>query len=156
MNDARQIRIGDAERDAAATALGEHFAAGRLTKDEYDERAEQVWAARFRQDLDPVFADLPSPVTPGSPAQVSGPPQWSRPPQRSGPPQWSRPPQLRGPQPRPFFWAAPILPLLVVGLVLIAFSIPPWPLFILLWIWIAGGFRRHRRHWQPHSFNARR
>jgi hypothetical protein len=150
VNDVRQIRIGDAERDAAATALGEHFAAGRLTKDEYDERAEQIWAARYGNDLDPVFVDLPKPVTARPVAQVPGQPQWSR------PPQWSGPAQRRGPQPRPFFWAAPILPLLVVGLVLIAFSIPPWPLFILLWIWIAGGFRQHRRHWQPHGFNARR
>ena len=33
-----ELRIGDAEREAAVTALGEHYAAGRLTKDEYDER----------------------------------------------------------------------------------------------------------------------
>ena len=31
------LRIGDAEREAAAQALGEHYAVGRLTRDEYDE-----------------------------------------------------------------------------------------------------------------------
>ena len=35
-----ELRIGDAEREAAVTALGEHYAAGRLTKEEYDERAD--------------------------------------------------------------------------------------------------------------------
>jgi dihydropyrimidinase len=35
MNGVPQLRIGDAERDSAATALGEHYAAGRLTKEEF-------------------------------------------------------------------------------------------------------------------------
>lgn len=54
-----ELRIGDREREAAASALGEHFAAGRITREEYDERAAAVWAARFNSDLAPVFADLP-------------------------------------------------------------------------------------------------
>ena len=56
-----QLRIGDAERDNAAQALGEHYATGRISKEEYEERSEQVWAARFQADLEPLFADLPSP-----------------------------------------------------------------------------------------------
>lgn len=55
-----ELRIGDLERDAAVTALGEHYAAGRLTKEEYDERADVAWRARTRSDLAPVFADLPA------------------------------------------------------------------------------------------------
>ena len=35
-----ELRIGDDDREAAVTALGEHYAAGRLTKEEYDERAD--------------------------------------------------------------------------------------------------------------------
>ncbi len=35
---ASQLRIGDADRQHAAAALGEHLAAGRLELDEYDER----------------------------------------------------------------------------------------------------------------------
>jgi uncharacterized membrane protein len=56
-----EVRIGDAEREAAVTALGEHFASGRLTKEEYDERAGQAWAARTASALWPLFADLPRP-----------------------------------------------------------------------------------------------
>ena len=35
-----ELRIGDAEREATISALGEHYAAGRLTKEEYDERSD--------------------------------------------------------------------------------------------------------------------
>lgn len=59
-----EMRIGDAEREAAITALGEHFAAGRLTKEEYDERAGQAWEARTASALWPLFADLPRPQSP--------------------------------------------------------------------------------------------
>lgn len=54
-----EIRIGDAEREQAQTDLGEHYAAGRLDHDEYTQRLDQVWAARTRSELDPVFRDLP-------------------------------------------------------------------------------------------------
>jgi hypothetical protein len=55
------IRLSDAEREAAAADLGEHFAQGRLTADEHAERLEQVWAAKTRGDVAPIFRDLPSP-----------------------------------------------------------------------------------------------
>jgi hypothetical protein len=55
------LRIGDAERDEACRALGEHFAAGRLTRAEFDERTTTAWAARTRAELRPLFADLPAP-----------------------------------------------------------------------------------------------
>ena len=53
------VRIGDAERDAAVSALGDHYAAGRLTREEFDERSDQAMQARFHGDLQPLFADLP-------------------------------------------------------------------------------------------------
>ena len=56
-----EIRIGDAEREAAVQALGEHFAAGRLTKDEFDERSASAYAARTASSLRPLFVDLPGP-----------------------------------------------------------------------------------------------
>lgn len=59
MND--RLRIGDAEREAAARELGEHFAMGRITVDEHTERLEQIWAARTAADLAPAFRDLPRP-----------------------------------------------------------------------------------------------
>ncbi len=66
------VRIGDAERDDAARALGEHFAVGRLDREEYDERMDVVLAARTWGDLAPVFRDLPSP-TASAPRPVSAP-----------------------------------------------------------------------------------
>jgi hypothetical protein len=62
-----QVRIGDAERERAVSALGEHYVAGRLTKDELDERADTAWAARTSGDLAPLFADLPALPTPAPP-----------------------------------------------------------------------------------------
>lgn len=64
MNDG--LRIGDAERETAAHELGEHFALGRITADEHAERLEQIWAARTRADLAPVFRDLPRPQAPAA------------------------------------------------------------------------------------------
>src|SRR4051794_12213255 len=56
----QSIRLSDAEREAAAADLGEHFAQGRLTADEHAERLEQVWAAKPRGEIAPIFRDLPS------------------------------------------------------------------------------------------------
>lgn len=61
------VRIGDRERDDAAAALGEHFAAGRLAREEYDDRLALVFGARTWSDLTPIFGDLPGPK-PGQPA----------------------------------------------------------------------------------------
>jgi Domain of unknown function (DUF1707) len=56
---AEELRIGDAERNAAADELAEHYALGRLSSEEHHERLDRVWAARTRSDLAPVFSDLP-------------------------------------------------------------------------------------------------
>ena len=56
---AHPVRIGDAERDEALDKLGDHFAAGRLTREEFDERSESAMGARFDSDLEPIFRDLP-------------------------------------------------------------------------------------------------
>ena len=55
-----EIRVSDAEREAAAAELREHFASGRLTQDELDERLTAVFAAKTRADLNALFTDLPS------------------------------------------------------------------------------------------------
>jgi hypothetical protein len=54
------VRIGDAERDEALAKLGDHFAAGRLTREELDERTDRAIAARFDSDLEQIFRDLPA------------------------------------------------------------------------------------------------
>ncbi len=55
------IRIGNDERDAAIKALDEHMSAGRLDPDEYGQRVAEASVARTRDDLTPLFADLPQP-----------------------------------------------------------------------------------------------
>jgi hypothetical protein len=57
----QDIRIGDADREDALRALGEHFSAGRLDVDEYGERTAKATTARTRRELVAVFADLPGP-----------------------------------------------------------------------------------------------
>jgi hypothetical protein len=54
------MRVGDAEREAAAAEVREHFASGRLTQDELNQRLDQTLAAKTRGDLNAVFTDLPS------------------------------------------------------------------------------------------------
>lgn len=54
-----ELRIGDADREAAVALLGEQYALGRLTKEEFDERSDAAWSARTGSDLAPLFADLP-------------------------------------------------------------------------------------------------
>lgn len=58
------VRIGDAERSGAVEALGEHFAAGRLSYEELDERVTRALRARTAADVAPLFADLPAPYPP--------------------------------------------------------------------------------------------
>jgi DNA-binding transcriptional ArsR family regulator len=53
------LRIGDAEREAAATALGEHFAQGRLTFDELTARLDATFAATTRREIARTIQDLP-------------------------------------------------------------------------------------------------
>ncbi|WP_067698411.1 DUF1707 SHOCT-like domain-containing protein [Nocardia jejuensis] len=56
------IRIGTQEREDALKRLSDHFAAGRLSVAEFDERSGIVAAAVVRGDLERVFTDLPEPV----------------------------------------------------------------------------------------------
>jgi len=55
-----EMRVGDAEREAAAAELREHYASGRLTLDELNERVDKAFAAKTRGDLNTVMTDLPS------------------------------------------------------------------------------------------------
>ena len=70
----RSIRIGTAEREQAVTALGEHFAPGRLDPDEFEQRITAAYDARTAADLDRLFDDLPRPIPPTAhyPAPVRG------------------------------------------------------------------------------------
>jgi len=68
----QEMRVSDAEREAAAAELREHFASGRLTQDEMDERLTAVFAAKTRADLNAVFTDLPSSGHPWASASAQG------------------------------------------------------------------------------------
>lgn len=60
------IRVSDAERDQAVSELGEHFQAGRLTLEEFDERSDLALHAKTGNDLVALFTDLPTTVVPAS------------------------------------------------------------------------------------------
>jgi hypothetical protein len=106
------IRLSDAERDAAAADLGEHFAQGRLNADEHAERLEQVWAARTRGEVAPIFRDLPSPYSsvaaPTAPAER----YWNG-------------------GVRPFRRGVPAPLLVVLAVLIVASAIAHFPLFLL-------------------------
>jgi PadR family transcriptional regulator, regulatory protein PadR len=53
------LRISDSDRDAAVSALSEHFAQGRLTADELHARLGLALAAATRRDIARATADLP-------------------------------------------------------------------------------------------------
>ena len=65
MDSSSELRVSDQQREQAAQELREHFAAGRLTEDELDERVQRAYAARTEQELRAVRADLPQlPLSP--------------------------------------------------------------------------------------------
>ncbi|WP_168197050.1 DUF1707 SHOCT-like domain-containing protein [Agromyces laixinhei] len=55
-----ELRLSNAERDAAVARLAEAQAEGRFSPSEYAERASAARAAVTYGDLAPLFADLPS------------------------------------------------------------------------------------------------
>ena len=55
----RNMRVGDADRESVAAQLREHYAQGRLTLDELNERLDRAFASRTRTDLNAVTSDLP-------------------------------------------------------------------------------------------------
>ena len=130
------LRIGDQERDDAVASLGDHFAAGRLSRDELDERIDRAMQARFEGDLAPLFADLPRGLRGPSDTVLPAYPPTSF---------VGRPVvQVRVPA---LFWLTPVL---LVGLVVTAVALgAPWLLWGLFWIMIVGRFWGRRRYIAP-------
>jgi hypothetical protein len=55
------LRVSDADRERYIAVLRTQCAAGRLSLDEFSDRAERVYGAPRQVDLDAVVADLPVP-----------------------------------------------------------------------------------------------
>jgi len=129
------VRIGDADREAAVHALGEHYAAGRLTREEYDERADRAFAARTVADVSGLFRDLPAPRPVGR--SVAAGPLRAAAVAAARPAAWPsyRPPARR--QRVPF---VPLL-LLLIGLAMLLHA--PWLVFLVLGaLWLTRSRRR--------------
>lgn len=64
------LRASDADRNQVATLLSTAYAEGRLTREEHDERVDQLMAAKTFDDLIPITRDL---VIVGTSAPVATP-----------------------------------------------------------------------------------
>jgi hypothetical protein len=66
------LRIGDAEREAAGAELREHYAQGRLTLEEFNQRLDATFKATTQRDLNLLTKDLPHAAPPSAPLPVAG------------------------------------------------------------------------------------
>jgi Domain of unknown function (DUF1707) len=169
------LRVGDAERDAMASALHEHFAQGRLTREELDERLSAALSAKTVGDLREVIRDLPAtadgipPFAGGEDPRERPRPRWNGPyrrgphwhgPHDGGPfwggPGWGGPPWARHPATgwtarggrRPRF--GPPAGVFLIALFAIAALTRGWflfPLFAVVWCAMAFAGIRHARRW---------
>lgn len=128
----QELRIGDSEREAAVAALGDHYAAGRLTKEEYDERAARAWEARTRSALWPLFSDLPRPGSERPEAGTSG---------TSGTSSHAGGPY----RPYPMWRFGGLLPLLVIA-ALVLFFTHFWLLPVVLVVLFVAKMSHYRGH----------
>jgi Domain of unknown function (DUF1707) len=141
------IRASDADRDRVTARLQENFAAGRLTRDELDERITAVLHAKTFGELRPVLADLPEPA----PAPAAAPAQRA---QRAGRP-W--PARRHPPRLAPLFLLLLVTALLVssggwLALALLKVVLVFWLLLMLAGVLVAGRIRRRlRRDWHHRS-----
>jgi Domain of unknown function (DUF1707) len=64
------VRVSDADREAVAARLREHYAAGRLSLDEFQDRLDAVYRAQVAGELNMVTDGLPhqgTVIPPGTP-----------------------------------------------------------------------------------------
>ena len=62
----QHMRVSDAERQAVADRLAEHFTSGRLDQAEFDDRVGKAMSANTRADLNGLFDDLPETGAPAA------------------------------------------------------------------------------------------
>jgi len=154
------IRISDADRERVAERLREHYAQGRLTADELDERLTAAFNAKTYGDLRTVMADLPEPETVGAPGAANP----TEAPWGAAPGGWPSPPWYAGGRPVVFYRRGPrILPLVLiafivaialhgagfVALVFLKLALLFFLIMCITGIFAGARFRRHmRRNWQ--------
>lgn len=160
------MRISDADRDHVVERLREHYADGRLTSDELDERITATLSAKTYGDLRPVLADLPEPQPVGAPGPhgAVGAPGAAGPFGAQG---WQSQPWSTGGRPMMAYRRGPrILPLLLIafavtlllpggGLVfflLLKMILAFWLVMCIMGIFAARRFRRQARgRWQSRT-----
>jgi hypothetical protein len=137
------LRVGDAERDAAAADLGEHYVAGRLTLDELHERLGAVFSAKTYGQLARIMADLPRPQRQAAPGGLPAPTARSRSAGAAG--AWTTaypaagfPPSPGGQQATPSDRAGRFAALALLVLAM------------LIWLFTALLFARHGFYYQQH------
>jgi len=138
-----RIRIGDADRERVTSRLREHFAEGRLTSEELDERITVALSAKTFGDLRRIMADLPDPAPVAPPSMPAA--RWAG---RPGALAW------RGPRILPLAMIVLVAALVIPGvgwafLTVFKVMLVLWLVACLAGIFAALRFRRHvRRHWQ--------
>lgn len=138
-----RIRVSDADRERVAERLREHFAQGRLSSEELDERISAALGAKTFGDLRRIMTDLPEP-------------ELVRPQARGSAPWGGRPGGVfvRGPRLFPLAMLALIAALVIPGAGWVFFAFLQVVLALWLVACVAGIFamarlrRRWRRHWQ--------
>jgi hypothetical protein len=139
-----RIRVSDADRDHVTAQLRDHFAAGRITPGELDERLSAALSAKTFGDLRPITADLPGPV----PA-----PSGAAPPPLRATPAWGV--RRRHPPFPPLILLALLAALLIpgTGWLLVAFV----NVILLFWLmtFVAGAFAFGRSQRRRHHHGGR-
>jgi Domain of unknown function (DUF1707) len=155
------IRVSDADRESVVERLREHYAAGRLTSDELDERVNAALSAKNFGDLRAAMSDLPEPELVGSPVGP-GRPGWPGAQGWPGTPGWQplatagRPVMVyrRGPRILPLVLIALVAAIVIPGggwvfLAFLKIALLFGLVMCVLGVFAAAKFRRHvRRYWQ--------
>lgn len=143
------IRTSDADRDRIAARLRDHFAEGRLTREELDERLTATLNAKTFGDLGRAVADLPE--TAPAPLLTR---QFPAPVRPGGM-------QRRGPRVFPVLMLALLAALVIPGagwllLAVLKIFLVSWLVVALAGVLIMAGFRRRmRRDWR-HGYGSYR
>jgi hypothetical protein len=133
-----RMRASDADREALTARLRDHYAEGRLTQDELDERVSVALSAKTFGELRSLTTDLPGPAV--VPPHTAVRPSWG------GPPPWRR----------HYHHRRPLVPLIMlIALLVVLSSGGGWAVFgffrLILVFWLAMTLTRiaiglaHRR-----------